>query len=641
MMSVNRRLFWGAAGERLLALGNEAFARGAIEAGVQLATGYPGTPATEIMETLIEAAPELGFSAFWSVNEKVAFDVGSGAAFSRARSLVVVKHVGLNVTADSLMQLNLVDVAGGFVIISVDDPGGISSNNEQDNRWYGKMAEIPTLEPANLDEARQMTRDAFDISEKLQVPVMIRSVTRLAHMTGELTLGTIAAPRPRPYFDSSRQWTPFPPLEPHRRLQAKLKNAETLLEEAGYDTLEGTGHERIGVAAAGFAYNYAREAIEQLGLMSHVALLKISTVNPLPRSVMRRFLGQVEQALVVEDVSPYLEEALLAEAAVMGSSTRIHGRRSGAVPGAGETSPEIVSHALAMVVHQQSPALLPVVPSNGLAAEREALIQEIKPLIPNRQISFCAGCSHRSTYFALVEALENLGIDDPIVVGDIGCYTLGFFPPFSILQTMTSMGASMGTAAALAQLNPTRKVIAVIGDSTMYHAGMPGLLQISHQALPVLILVMDNSVTGSTGQQPHPGSWQYKRERTVVPIEEIGAAFGIPFVRDVGAFQLKRLTPVLEEALSFDGPAMVVSREACALHPAEIDRRIILARIDPGLCNACMICVDGFGCPAFVPAQDRSGKIEVDVTICTGCASCTFVCPERAISFVRKKVVTV
>lgn len=230
-------------------------------------------------------------------------------------------------------------------------------------------------------------------------------------------------------------------------------------------------------------------------------------------------------------------------------------------------------------------------------------------------------------------------MDDAIVVGDIGCYTLGFFPPFNILQTMTSMGASMGTAAALAQLNPTRKVIAVIGDSTMYHAGMPGLLQIAHQGLPVLILVMDNSVTGSTGQQPHPGSWQYAKERQIVPIEEIGESYGIPYVKNVGAFQLKRLTPVLEEALTFNGPAMVVSREACALHPLEIDRRIILAQIDQELCNGCMICIDGFGCPAFVLTDDGSGKVDVEITACTGCASCTFVCPERAISFVRKEAV--
>ncbi len=375
--------------------------------------------------------------------------------------------------------------------------------------------------------------------------------------------------------------------------------------------------------------------MDRLGLTDEGALLKVSTVNPLPQNIMRRFLSQVDELLVVEDVAPYLEEGLLAEASTMGRLVQIHGRRSGALSGTGETLPEQVEQALRVLVKGEDAT---VRSANDVGKEREQVVAEIRPLIPNRQISFCSGCSHRSTYFALVEALQNLGMDDAIVVGDIGCYTLGFFPPFSILQTMTSMGASMGTAAALAQLNPTRKVIAVIGDSTMYHGGMPGLLQISHQGLPVLVLVMDNSVTGSTGQQPHPGSWQHKKERKIVPIEEIGETFGIPFVKAVGAFQLKRLTPILEEALQVDGPAMIVSREACALHPSEIDKRIILAQIDKDKCDACMVCIDGFGCPAFVPAADGSGKTEVEPTLCTGCASCTFVCPQRAISFVRKAV---
>lgn len=623
-MTSSEDLFSGEPGTRLLALGNQAFARGAIEAGVQLATGYPGTPSTEIMETLIDAAPSLDFSAFWSVNEKVAFDVATGASFSGARALVVIKHVGLNVAADSLMQLNLVDIAGGLVIISVDDPGGTSSNNEQDNRLYAKMAEIPALEPANLDEAREFTRRAFEISESLHVPVLIRSVTRLAHMTSELTLGSIETSRNELHFDSSRQWTPFPPLEPHGRLQKKLQRAEEMLASAGMDIdfYDGSGDERLGVAAAGFAYNYAREAVDRLGVKDRVALLKVSSASPLPHALMRKFLRPLDGVLVVEDVAPHLEEGLLLEAADMGKLIDVQGRRSGALPSTGETLPEHVSQALAGLLNgTSSPPPVEVV---------------APPSIPRRQISFCSGCSHRTTYYALAQAFENLGIEDPIVVGDIGCYTLGFFPPFSILQTMTSMGASMGTAAALAQLNPDRKVVAVIGDSTMYHAGMPGLLQISHQKLPVTVLVMDNSVTGSTGQQPHPGSWQNLEERTIVPIEDLGKAYGFPFVRVVGSFQLKKLPGILEQALNCNGPAMVVSRQACALEPSEIGRRSIIAKIDASLCDGCLACVDEFGCPAFVPAADGSGKIEVEAVECTGCASCKFICPPEAISFVRR-----
>jgi indolepyruvate ferredoxin oxidoreductase alpha subunit len=624
MGQTTQELFSDAPGARLLVLGNEAFARGAIEAGVQVATGYPGTPSTEILETLIAAAPRFGFDAFWAVNEKVAFDIATGASFSGARALVVLKHVGLNVAADSLLQVNLVDIEGGLVVVSVDDPGGTSSNNEQDNRWYAKMAEIPCLEPSSLDEAREMTRRAFEISESLKVPVLVRSVTRLAHMTSALTLGPFAPARPKPHFDSTRTWSPFPPLAPHRRLQDKLRRAAKLLESAGFDAYEGTGKERFGVAAAGFTYNYAREAVERLGVQDKVALVKVATAHPVPRALLSRLLDHVERVLVVEDVSSYLEEALLAEAGAMGKKVRIEGRRSGALPGTGETLPDLVLEALAGMVGVST------------KRKRKRMVETFPAVVPRRQISFCSGCSHRSTYYALAQAFEGLGLEDPIVVGDIGCYTLGFFPPFNILQTMTSMGASMGTAAALARLNPERKVVAVIGDSTLYHAGIPGLVQIAHLRLPVTVLVMDNSVTGSTGQQRHPGSWQHGEDLTVVPIEDIAHACGFPFVRVVGSFQLKRLPGILEEALRQTGPALVVSRQACALEPSEIGRRSIVARIDEALCDGCLACVDEFGCPAFVPAPSGSGKIEVDGLECNGCAACKFVCPEAAISFVRR-----
>lgn len=635
-MSVIKTLFDDRPGTRLLALGNQAFARGAIEAGVQLATGYPGTPSTEIMETLIQAAPIFGFSAFWSVNEKVAFDTATGATFSNVRTLVVMKHVGLNVAADSLMQLKLVDIAGGMVIISVDDPGGLSSNNEQDNRWYARMAELPALEPANLNEAREMTCRAFALSEQLHMPVLIRSVTRLAHMTGELQLGEITSQKRKSFFDSSREWSPFPPLAPHIRQQEKLRNAGELMEAGGFDRMEGPVRARVGVAAAGFAYNYAREAIDRLGLTDDVGVLKISSVNPTPRTVVRRFLQRVEDVVVVEDVAPFLEEMLLSEATAMGRTVCLHGRRSGALPAAGETRPDDVTRALGDLFRKRRPHFGLQAALSGDNKVRAGAASAVHALIPRRQISFCAGCSHRATYYALAEALENRGIDDPIVVGDIGCYTLGFYPPFKILQTLTSMGASMGTAAALAQLNPQRKVVAVIGDSTMYHAGMPGLLQISHLRLPVLVLVMDNAVTGSTGQQPHPGSPQAADGHHIVPIEEIGRTYGFPFVRAVGSFQLKRLTPLLEEALQQDGPAMVVSRQTCELEPSVIGRRSIVAQIDQTLCDACQACVDEFGCSAFIPVEDGSGKITVDAVLCTGCAACKFVCPPGAISFVRK-----
>jgi indolepyruvate ferredoxin oxidoreductase alpha subunit len=305
------------------------------------------------------------------------------------------------------------------------------------------------------------------------------------------------------------------------------------------------------------------------------------------------------------------------------------------LPEAGETILDDVVLALADVVRQESPHR--EVPSDALPPrERMELSAATQKLIPRRQIGFCAGCSHRATYYALTKALKNVGIEDPIVVGDIGCYALGFYPPFSILQTMTSMGASMGTSNSLAQLNPNRKVIAFIGDSTFYHAGMPGLLQIAHQQRPVLIIAMDNSVTGSTGQQPHPGTWQLADERTVIPIEDIARAFQIPHVRVVRSLQIKRLVKELEEALILDVPAMIVSRQACALEAGERSReRTVVAKVDAAKCDGCLVCVEEYGCPAFVAAEDGEGKIAIDPVLCNGCASCRLVCPRGAIYLER------
>jgi indolepyruvate ferredoxin oxidoreductase alpha subunit len=479
-----------------------------------------------------------------------------------------------------------------------------------------------------------MTKQAFEISEELHMPVILRSVTRMGHMTGDLELGSIEPRGAEPYFDSSREWTPFPCLEPEQRLRDKLRRAGEVLERYPFDRYEGTGREKIGVAGAGFAFNYAQEAVGRLGLRGKVALLKISTVNPLPSKIIHRLLSHVSHVLVVEDVTPFLEEAIKAEAQEIQRPIRVYGRKSGALPEVGETILDDVVQALADIVRRESPEI--AIPEDALPlAERVEQAAEVKKLIPRRQIGFCAGCSHRATYYALTKALQNVGIKDPIIVGDIGCYTLGFYPPFSILQTMTSMGASMGTANALAQLNPDRKVIAFIGDSTFYHAGMPGLLQIGHQQRPVLVIAMDNSVTASTGQQPHPGTWQLAHERTVVPMEDIARAYKIPHVRVVRSLQVKRLIKELEEALTLDVPAMVVSRQACALEPGERWRkRTIVGKIDLAKCDGCLVCVEEFGCPAFIAAEEE-GKIAIDPVLCNGCASCRIVCPQGAIYFER------
>ena len=628
----NKLLFKNVPGARVLAMGNDAIARGAIEAGVKFATAYPGTPSTEILEVLIDAAPEVGMLAYWSVNEKVAIDAAVGASFTNQRALVCMKHVGLNVAADTLNQANLIDVGAGLVLFVVDDAGGFSSNNEQDSRWYSRLAQVPMFEPTTIDEARRLVPWAFALSERLKVLVLLRSVTRLAHMTGPLTLGVIEQNHTRPFFDTSREWTPFPPLEPHRRLKEKMRQCEAILRSEGLDRLTKVGGETIGVAATGFSYNAALEALHQLGLENQVAVLKVSSVNPAPRAAIADFLEGLERVLVVEDGYAFLEEQVRQVAGEAGHHLELLGRRSNSLPDVGEILPDHIREATRELARGKVHS--PVGEAAATASEKR---REIRSTLPRRNITFCAGCPHRATYYALARAIEQSGVVNPVIIGDIGCYAIGFNEPFCILKAMTSMGGSVGMACSIAELNREQRVVAVIGDSTFFHAGMPALVQISHRQVPVVVLIVDNGVTASTGQQPHPGTRADGGPTRSVPIEDVVRGFGLQQVEVVNSFRLSELTTRLKEALERDGPSVIISRRLCALEPSVRGKRAVKAQIDRERCDGCLECINAFGCPAFSPVVDETGttRVEADPTWCDGCAVCVQVCPVRAIRMAR------
>jgi len=623
-------IFADAAGERILALGNQALARGAIEAGVQLATGYPGTPATEIVETLLAASPLFGFQAFWAVNEKVAFDAATGASFAGARSLVAVKHVGVNVLADSLLQINHIDIAGGLVLVAVDDVGGMSSNNEQDSRYYAEFAEIPCLEPATLDEARVFVKNAFDISEAMQVPVMVRSVNRLSHLTSGMHLGEIAAPAKKPYFDNSRTWVGFPSLEPHRRLREKIKQASQALEPYGFNKLEQHAEYDIAIIAAGFTVNYAAEALRMLGLAGRVTLLGVRTANPQPTGLFREVIAHASKIVVVEDVNWHLESALLETIADAGSQAKVFGRRSGDLPPVGETTVDTLLALLGNLFPGTAPAVDETL---------SGITSEIRAKLPRRGINFCAGCPHRGSYYALSKAIKSLGLEDNIaVVGDIGCYTLGIWEPFNLLKSMTSMGASMGTASAIAQLSPEQKTLAVIGDSTLFHAGQPGLLQIALNQAPVTVVVTDNRVTAMTGTQPTASTDLDLRGGTdhSVKIEDLARAYGFEHIFVGDAYNIPQMFSLFRKALAIDAPSMVIARRECALAEQTLPLIQTRARVRSRKCTGCMECIDNFGCPALQVQENSAtgdaNKVFVDANLCVGCGECKYVCPEDAIT---------
>jgi len=623
-------IFADSPGKHILAMGNQAIARGAIEAGVQLATGYPGTPATEIVETLIAASPIFGFQAYWSVNEKVAFDAASGASFAGARSLVAVKHVGVNVLADSLLQINHIDIAGGLVLVAVDDVGGMSSNNEQDSRFYAELAEIPCLEPATLDEARVFVKTAFDLSEALKVPVMVRSVNRLSHLTSGLHLGEIAAPANKPHFDNTRRWVGFPSLEPHRKLREKINQASQLLEPYGFNKLEQHSAHDTAIIAAGFTVNYAAEALQMLGLEQQVTLLGVRTANPLPIGLIHKVIADAGTIVVIEDVNGYLESGVLSAIADAGSQAKVIGRRSGDLPSVGETTVDNLLALLRSLFPGSVPALDETSTDIG---------NEIRAKLPRRGINFCAGCPHRGSYYSLSKAIKSLGLEDNIAtVGDIGCYTLGIWEPFNLLKSMTSMGASMGTASAIAQLAPEQKTLAVIGDSTLFHAGQPGLLQIALNQAPVTVVVMDNRVTAMTGTQPTASTDLELRGGTdhSVKIEDLARAYGFAHVFVGDAYNVPQMFSLFRKALVIDAPSMVIARRECALAEQTAPLLQTKAKVRSKKCTGCMECIDNFGCPALQAQQNdatgRADKVIVDASICVGCGECKYVCPEDAIT---------
>lgn len=625
-------IFMDAPGDRILAMGNQAIARGAIEAGVQLATGYPGTPSTEIMETLIGASAIFGFQAFWGVNEKVAFDAATGASFAGARSLVAVKHVGVNVLSDSLMQINHIDIAGGLVLVAVDDVGGMSSNNEQDSRFYASFAEIPCLEPATLNEARLMVKAAFDISENMGVPVMVRSVNRLSHLTASLTLGEISVPEKKPVFDSSRTWVGFPSLEPHRRLREKIKAAAEVLEPFEFNKLEQHTECDFAIIASGFTVNYAAEALKMLGLSGRVTLLEVKTANPLPTNMFRKVIEHAHTIVVVEDVNWYLEKAILATIAQCSKQPRVIGRLSGDLPPVGETTVD----NLIGVLEKLSPGSAPA-PAFDLKLTE--ITNEIEAKLPRRGINFCAGCPHRGSYYSLSKAIKSLGLEEKMaVIGDIGCYTLGIWEPFSLLKSMTSMGASMGTAAAIAQLAPDQKTLAVIGDSTLFHAGQPGLLQIALNQAPVTVVVTDNRVTAMTGAQADASTGLDLRGGTDhnVKIEDLARAYGFKHIFVGDAYNIPQMFTLYRKALVIDAPSMVIARRECALAEQTAPLIQTKAKVKANKCTGCMECIDNFGCPALQVRESKSTgsgkKVFVDINACVGCGECRYACPDDAIT---------
>jgi indolepyruvate ferredoxin oxidoreductase alpha subunit len=543
-----------APGASLFMLGNEAIARGAIEAGVQVVASYPGTPSSEITETLVNNAKAAGMYAEWSINEKVALEVAMAGAMSGLRSLAIMKHVGVNVAHDALTSASYMGL-GGLGLISADDPGQWSSQNEQDNRYIARQCYIPVFEPATAQEAKDMMVDAYRLSEEYQQMFMLRSVTRIGHARSDVTLGGIEVQNRKGKFTRDFQRLVCLPanFRINRRMlikrMAKIKEA---VDDLPYNHLTLKKGAKLGVIACGISYGYAVEAIRWMGLEDKVSVLKTGTPYPLPEKLTRRLLKAVPEVLVVEELEPFVEDEVKVVAKDGDIPVKIHGKDVLAL--AGELSTRQVAEALSKLTGTKPPLDF---------GEIDKLREETAGLLPLRPPTMCAGCPHRASAYAINIAMRRYQREtgvEPVKTGDIGCYALSANPPLNSDDVAICMGGAFGLANGFAHVQDA-PVVAHLGDSTFFHSGIPPMVNAVYNKANVTMVVMDNSTTGMTGFQPHPGA--SGDVAADIKIEDIARASGVKMVEVVDAFDLPKLIDVMEKAIKFQGPSVIIARRLC------------------------------------------------------------------------------
>ncbi len=606
-------------GQKMLLLGNEAIARGAVEAGIAFASTYPGTPSSEISLNLFQISQETDLYFEYSTNEKVALEVAAAAANAGVRSMCMMKHVGLNVAADALMTLSYVGVRAGLVILTADDPYMFSSQNEQDNRYYAKLAGLPLLEPSSVAEAREMVRHAVELSERLNEPVLLRTTTRINHSTAVVELGTVEPPVSRGRFEKDPfNFVTVPAVSRnlHRRLLERLESAEVMASASPLNVVDGSGVQ--GIICNGVSYGYVSDALSDLGLVEQTRVLRLGFSNPMPTQRVLGFLKACETVLVVEEGEPFIEEAVKVIAQEAGLTVPINGKGVGRLTRLFEYDPVLVKESIAVGFDI---AYTPPAPPE---------LSDI-PELPQRPPSLCAGCSHRATFYAVKKATEGMDVIHP---SDIGCYTLGFLPPLSMGDFVICMGASTGAAGGFATVTD-QKVVSFIGDSTFFHSGIPGLINAVFNRHDLTLVILDNRTTAMTGHQPNPGVDMKEIQLDGygnVSIEAVVRALGVGHVSVVRPYNVQKSIAAIREAVAYDGVSVVISKEKCTLYAKGLKQvKGKSFRITDRCCNH-RDCINDLACPAFFIDGDR---VRIDADICTGCAVCAQVCPEHAISPVR------
>ncbi len=629
-----------------LMMGNQAIVRGAVEAGVKVAAGYPGTPSSEIIDTLSKTAPDIYTE--WSVNEKIALEVAAAGSFAGLRSLAVMKQPGVNVAADFLMHLALSGTRAGMVLVAADDPGALSSINEGDTRLYSKLMGLPLLEPGNFQEACDMTKWAFELSEELKSLVILRTVTRLSHASGNVITGRIKKETKKAYFEFNGNMldpmagivTTIPVSIKHSLQHEKLRQAGWIFENSGFNTFEGPENPELLIITTSICDLYAKEAVDVLKLDNRVAVLKLGTTWPLPSKLIQNKIQKAGAVLFIEEIQPFIEEnikVLSAGAPSKFGEKTYFGKLSNHIPMIGEVNPDLIIKALQQIFNLEYQSY-----SDSYKNKADKAVENC---LPEREIAFCPGCPHRASFFTINKVL-GLNNQDGFTCGDIGCYSLGILPGgFSTIKTLHAMGSGTGLASGfgkLSQFGMEQPVISVCGDSTFFHSAIPPLINAVHNESNLTMVILDNSGTAMTGFQPHPGLLMGTRGEPApgVEIADVCRAIGAK-TKICDPFDLEKTEKTLLEFIEKNrGVNVLILKQICALSPEKKGNKLFNMSIDKEKCigEECgcnRICTRVFSCPALIWNKKKNSALINDI-LCTGCGVCAEICPADAI--LREKI---
>lgn len=597
---MGKELITAPAGETQLLLGNEAIARGALEGGVRFVTCYPGTPSSEVPDTFFRLSQGAPYYFEYSVNEKVALEVAGGATLAGLPTLVTMKHVGVNVAADPLMTLAYVSAPGGLTLLSADDPGCHSSQNEQDNRIYARLGGLPCFEPATAQECKDMARDALLLSRKLETPTLLRTTTRVNHVRGPVVFGEMPEVAQKPFVKNPAKYVPLPASarNMHVRLLDILEKAREAAESSPYNFERGDGE--IGFISSGVARNYLCDVLAEDELEGKVRVLELGLTYPLPENRIADFLAKCRTVVVVEELEPVLENDIRALAQKRGIPVVIVGKGEN-LPRLGEYSTQNVRVAVHAVLGLLTPAL------DTLSVPGD---------LPKRPPNLCAGCPHRGAYYAVREVFG----ENAVYSSDIGCYTLGFLPPFRAADFLLCMGSSISTGAGFARASG-KPVVAFIGDSTFFHSGITGLIDAVAYNHDILIVILDNRTTAMTGHQPNPGvdTTIFGENPNPVDLMALIRACGIEPVK-VNPLNHKAMVGALQTFAGQKGPRVLVAEYPCPIHARRVGqaKKTPPARVvgDP---ETCLAVRDNLACPAFAM---EAGVFTINAEQCDGCMYC-------------------